>query len=309
MPRKGDLKGVYVPCENCGKILYRTPYRMNKNTHQFCSNQCQMEYEHKQRFEDRKCEVCGKVMHLSKLSTQRFCSELCQHEWQKTRVGDLNPKTKRVEVQCDWCGKMFTKTPSVYALTDRHFCSNECRRNWYAKVLSQQDSWKAASRDRCLNMLAAGEISHTNTKPQIIVNDILTDKNIKFENEHICGFYSLDNYLLESNLAIEVMGDFWHASPLKYNIDNLYPNQRKAIGRDKAKRTYAKKYYDMDILYLWEDDLYKRVELCAQLIDVFIDSGGEMPNYHSFNYYINDNAELNLRSEIIIPYQEQPLTA
>ena len=308
MPSKGELTGKYVPCDNCGKLIYRTPYRLQKNVHQFCCTACQKEYEHKEKYEDRPCEICGKLMHVSKMSTQRFCSDACQNEWQKTRVGDLNPKTNRLDVSCDWCGKIFQKTPSMIKRTNHNFCSNACRREWYAKVFSQQNEWKEASRERAIKMLSNGMMNTVNTKPQLIINDLLDGLNIIYNNEEPCEYYSIDNYIPAANLAIEVMGDFWHASPLKYHYDNLYPNQLKAIDRDKAKRIYLKNCHNMETLYLWEDDIYKRIDVCEKLIVEFINHKGELSNYNSFNYSIV-NDELILNKEIIIPYQEQQVSA
>ena len=306
MTRKGELTGKFVPCENCGKLIYRTPYRLAKNKHQFCSNKCQKEYDHKQRFEDRPCEICGSLMHVSKMSTQRFCSDKCQHEWQKTRVGDLNPKTKRVNVVCDWCGKEFQKIPSVYALSDNHFCSNDCRRAWYANVCSQTDEWREQSQKRAVKILNSGVIKSVNTKPQIIINNLLDEIGINYRNEESFEYYSIDNYLVDYNLCIEVMGDFWHSSPFKYDNDNLYSNQKKTISRDKAKRTYLRRYYGIEILYLWENDIYNNLNVCETLILEYINNNGVLENYHSFNYSSIDGA-LVLHDNIIIPYQEMSI--
>ena len=51
-----------------------------------------MEYQHKERFEIRKCEICNKEFECSKISMQRFCSNQCNSEWQKTRIKENNPK-------------------------------------------------------------------------------------------------------------------------------------------------------------------------------------------------------------------------
>lgn len=308
MPEKGKLTGKYIKCENCGKMIYRTPYRLQKNIHQFCCTACQKEFEHKERYEDRSCEICGKLMHISKKSTQRFCSDECQHEWQKLRVGDLNQKTKRVDTTCEWCGAVFKRIPSAIDRVDHSFCCDDCRINWYANVFSQQEDWKEESRKRAVKILQNELIQNVNTKPQVIINNLLNNIGIKYRNEESYKYYSIDNFLLDYNLAIEVMGDFWHASPIKYTPEKLYPNQRKTIGRDKAKRTYIKKYYNVEILYLWEDDIYNRLDVCKKLIIGFIENNGILQNYNSFNYSIN-NGELILNETIIIPYQEQQVVA
>ena len=302
----GKRNGKYVACENCGKMIYRTQYRLEKNIHQFCCVKCQKEYEHKQSYDDRKCEVCGKIMHVSKKSTQRFCSYECQSEWQKTRIGDLNPRTTCFDIECDWCGKMFKIKPSVFDMRDNHFCSNNCRQEWYSQVFSQSDDWKEKSRVRAVKILSDGLIPFTNTKPQIIINTLLDEMNIKYRNEEPFKYYSADNYLCDYNLIIEVMGDFWHGSPLKYTVDQIRPNQKKTISRDKAKHTYIKKYYGIEILYLWEKDIYERLPVCKSLIAEYISCNGIMDEYNSFNYDLVDN-QLQLNETIIIPYQDRKI--
>ena len=86
MPPKGKLNGEYVACEWCGKLVYKTQSQLNKHKHHYCSNKCQSEKKHADTYENRRCEICGKLMHVSKKSTQRFCSTECQKEWQTQQV-------------------------------------------------------------------------------------------------------------------------------------------------------------------------------------------------------------------------------
>lgn len=115
---------------------------------------------------------------------------------------------------------------------------------------------------------------------------------------------SKDFISILNNLMIEVMGDFWHTNPLKYNKENLRDIQKKRIPRDKAKHTYIRNKYNIEILYLWENDIYNNIELCELLIKEYIKSNGNLKNYHSFNYIINDG-EIVLNDEIIIPFQDR----
>jgi hypothetical protein len=58
------------------------------------------------------------------------------------------------------------------------------------------------------------------------------------------------------------------------------------------------------ILYLWETDILDNFEMCEKLILEFIESCGTLDNYHSFNYFVEDNM-LALDNSILIPYFEQ----
>ena len=305
MAKKGELSGEYVPCENCGAIVYKTPYQMKIKKRHFCSNKCQFEKQHDERFENRACEMCGKTFQCSKISTQRFCSTRCQSQWQKTRKGKENPRYAHVECVCDYCGKSFMIAPYKLQLDQKHFCGAECRQNWYAEIFSQQDSWKEQSKIRGAKIMSEKKIPTANTKPQIIINAILDDMNIAYINEQNYKYYSVDNYLSDYNLIIEVMGDFWHCSPIVFPDraklrETVVPNIRK----DKAKHTYLSTYCGIEVLYLWETDIYKRPDVCKLLIQKYVDSAGRLKNYHSFNYSVVDE-KLKLNDIIILPYFEQ----
>lgn len=302
MPAKGQLSGYWVNCEYCGKLVYKTKTNYNRRKHHYCSNECQLKRQHELSHEDRVCEICGKTFHVSKKSTQRFCSIECQNKWQSTRVGVNNPKFTRQKVKCDYCGKEYYIKKYKLESFEHKFCSNKCRQSWYSEVFSQDENWKEESRKRAVRILENKEID-TNTKPQQIVNDLLNDMDVSYINEKGFEFYAVDNYLNDCNLIIEVMGDFWHCHPLKYTKDNMRDIHKKRIPKDKAKHTYFKNNYNIEILYLWEDDIYNNLDVCKALIDKYIKQNGLLENYHSFNYHLeNDNLILN--DDIIIPYQD-----
>lgn len=302
MPSKGQLSGYFVNCENCGKEVYQTKTQYNKAKHHFCSNQCQKEFEHKEKYEDRKCEYCGELFHIRKKLSQRFCSTECQNKWQATRVGVLNPRSTKLEIECEYCGNKYYEKLYKTRNGQHNFCSNKCRQSWYSKVFSQDENWKEKSKRRAVQILENRQLD-INTRPQKIINDLLEDIGISYTNEKGFQYYAVDNYLDEHNLIIEVMGDFWHCNPLKYHSIDSYDIHKKRVPRDKAKHTYIKKYYNIEILYLWEDDIYNNLDVCKKLINKYINNNGILKNYHSFNYHI-ENEELILNNNIIIPYQD-----
>lgn len=66
MPSKGQKNGYTIPCEWCGKIIYQTKTQYNKAAHHFCSIDCEKKFQHKQKYEVRKCEICGTEFEVSK---------------------------------------------------------------------------------------------------------------------------------------------------------------------------------------------------------------------------------------------------
>ena len=305
MPRKGEKSGVYIKCEYCGKEVYKTKSQYQKAVHHFCSNKCQKLLLHNETYENRKCIICGSSFNVPKLSSQQLCSVDCQKEWQKTRVGKLNPRCTCDEIPCDICGKEILVPQYKIKKGQKNFCSSKCQKIWYANEFSQNKKWKEECRIRSANLLRNNR--WVNTKPQLIVNKWLDEMNIKYTNEKTLKYYSLDNYLDDYNLAIEVNGDFWHSNPTIYqDINKLFDVQKNRIPKDKAKRTYCfnKGVY---ILYLWEKDINNHSELCKNLIQLFIDNNGIIKNYNSFNYYL-ENGQILLNTNIVYPYFEKYIT-
>lgn len=301
---KTKLTGHDVTCDNCGKIFYRRQYHIDRQEHKFCSLECQMEYQHKEKFEMRKCQICGKEFECSKISTQRFCSNKCNSEWQKTIVGENNPDFKSVKIPCTYCGKDHYVKPYKLNIQEYFFCNEKCRQDWYANVYSQTDEWREKKREEAIKILESGAISKTQSKPQQIVDSILEKNNISFEREKSVKYYCIDNYLVESKLMIEVMGDYWHSNPLKFS-NKINQIQYDRIPKDKAKHTYVKNKYNVEILYLWESDIYGNQNLCEKLILEYIKRNGKLYNYHSFNYCLNENGDVCIKDNLIIPYQDK----
>lgn len=192
--------------------------------------------------------------------------------------------------------------PSNYEKFDHHFCNETCRQQWYSEIFSQDKNWKEISKIRAASILSKRKID-TNTKPQIIINTLLDDMGIKYRNEENFKYYSIDNYLYEHNLIIEVMGDFWHCNPLKYTYKSMRDIQKKRIPKDKAKHSYILRHHDIEILYIWENDIYNNIELCKELILKYVNNAGKLENYNSFNYSIVNN-ELVLNKKLIMPFYE-----
>lgn len=294
---------VQTQCDNCGKSLSQPLGDYNRAKHHFCTQACQSEYRHRLAYEDRPCEVCGTLMHVAKRRKQRFCSYACQAEWQKAQVGDLNPRFNRISVPCTWCGKEILEFPCKIRDFAHHFCNEKCRRAWYAHIWSQREEWKEHSRLRAVDILSSGVISFTQSTPQVVINIMLDEMGIEYINEYDCKYFAMDNYLSESGLMLEIMGDFWHTNPVVYEYAK-YDKQIARIKSDRAKQTYIFNQYGVHILYLWEKDINERPEVCKLLIELYIANKGQLKNYHSFNYR-TDNDSIRINDDLIIPFFEQ----
>lgn len=254
--------------------------------------------------ESRTCEICGNDFTAKKSSTQRFCCITCQHIWQSRQIGCLSSHWNQETIECDWCHSKISRMQSVVNNGKHHFCDLKCRRNWFAQVWSQSEDTKKHSQERTLRMLSAGEMPRTDTAPQRVINKILTKNNVPYQNEYRIGSYSVDIFLNQCSLVIEIMGDFWHCNPLVYkNIG--YSVQMQNINRDRIRSERIEQMTGKCILFLWESDIMNNSALCEALITQYIEHNGELQNYHSFNYQICEGS-LCLNNTLHSPYFEVP---
>lgn len=268
------------------------------------------------------CQNCGKnidvVLSIYEKNKNSFCSSDCYYDYKKdnAKKGKDNNQYKRIETKCSNCGKRIEVIPYDYNNTnsfgDRHnFCSQECywefRKKYYVgekhanynRILTVEE--KERLRLNLLNSLKKS--NRVNTKIQLKTNSILEKNRISYEREYRVKYYSIDNYLKDSKLMIEVMGDYWHASPIRYGKGKYFLNdiQYKGIIHDKQKHSYILNHLNVEILYLWESDIKNDALKCESLILEYIKNNGILSDYNSFNYTL-ENGVLKLNSQIITPY-------
>jgi hypothetical protein len=150
--------------------------------------------------------------------------------------------------------------------------------------------------------LENGLISKTNSELQQKVNYMLDNLNVKFISEKSFTFFTVDNYLVDYKLIIENMGTYWHCDHRKYE-KIIYENHVDRIKRDKSKHSYLKNNEDIEILYLWEEDVNNNIELCKRLIELYLKNNGVLDTYHSFNYILKNDILLP-KDIIIYPYMD-----
>lgn len=274
-------------CSNCGKE-YQSKSIHNPKYNNFCSKDCENIFKYNKYNETRKCEICNSDFECNKKLKQRFCSLNCQIRWQKEnpKTGEQHQsydKTKKRNFTCEWCNKDFKPK----RLRDNiRFCSKECRQEWYSKVFSQTDEWRELKRIWGTNQMKNNKKSDSSA--QILVNKILDKLKIRFENERSFKYFSVDNYLLDHDLIIEVMGTFWHCDIRVFDTIK-YKNQKTRITMDKIKNTFLTGKCKIPVLYVWEYDLQNNIQLCEKLIELFISARGILNKYNSSDYFMKNN--------------------
>jgi len=266
-----------VNCSFCNKEIERP--RSLKRDNFFCSIECESNFRIEQANDTRNCETCNKEFYCKKGDKLRFCSYECQAIWQRIyRSGKNHPSYKfditdeeRIKL-CETCGNPMIGTPKSFEI--QKYCSRKC------KFIGQKASLTKPHRDIC---------------------SILDKNDIDFDIEKPMGRFSLDCFIENTCLAIEVMGTFYHMDIRKYDkvVSEI---QENTIDRDKRKK-YKAIEKGIFILYLWEYDICKNPFLCEKLIKLFIEKNGDINNFHSMNYNLQDNS-LNINQDLLIPYFE-----
>lgn len=269
------------------------------------------------------CEYCGNSCEFPPQaylnSNYHYCSHECYYldKSNKTLKGIDSPYYNRINTTCTNCNKPIEVIPYDYNITNQYgdnhnFCCQECYWDYRSKYYIKDKAYnyhrlfsleeRESARQRMLNRLNSSD--RLNTSIQILIDKCLDNLGIKYIREYLLDYYSIDNYLVKSNGMIEVMGDYWHTSPLYYNENKLINEmQSKQLNRDKIKYSYILNHYNTHILYLWETDIKERLDVCINLIQLYINNGLILPNYHSFNWII-DTEKLQLKEDLIIPYQD-----
>jgi len=105
-----------------------------------------------------------------------------------------------------------------------------------------------------LKQMNEGRMPHTNTRPHIAVKTYLLYQKIKFIEEYQIGVFSIDFFIPELSLAIEVQGDYWHSNPIFYPNGPETKGQKINYYRDKKKTKYLIDN-DMKIFHIWEKEV------------------------------------------------------
>lgn len=273
------------------------------------------------------CTKCGKTIYKFSreylIAENNYCSPKC-YALDKTEKmhGENNPNYRRIDTHCSSCGKPIKVIPFDFdkhnSYGDNHnFCSQQCywdfrsqyyikeKTHFYHHVYTSEE--RENMRQALLRRLESSNC--LNTTPQQIIDDILQSLSIEYQREKTFDYYAVDSYLTQEQGIIEVMGDYWHSNPLLYGEKrSMNLIQQKQIQRDKMKSSYITHHYQIPILYLWESDIINNPQCCVELIVKYIDSLNnhyDLPDYHSFNWSYDEQLKLN--SEIVIPFQSQPI--
>jgi G:T-mismatch repair DNA endonuclease (very short patch repair protein) len=293
--KKGKrISSIQKTCDVCGKLFWVKNCDLNRA--KYCSAECRQKSQTINKTTVVSCDYCGKEIRVQNCKYKNcnhfFCSTECDNNYKRGKYLKNSITKEERTLVCQNCGKLYEVLPKKIDVSK--FCSRECQREHHKKFLYKTEEYINFRREVSAKVVA--NMKSSKTKPHIIISDVLKKLNINNTDEKNFKYYSIDIFLEEYNIPIEIHGDFWHCNPTRYN-SSKYDKQKTTIIRDKTKHTYIKKYYDAEILYLWEHDIYNNIELCESLIKHYINNSS-LDNYNSYNYHLKDN-ELRLNNALV----------
>ena len=268
-----------MSCGYCKNPTFKTRSQINqsKSGKVFCSNKCVGKYNAEQRANKKEyvCKMCKqKFSVVPSRKNVVACSRKCHSEWQSTHlIGEKanNFKGSLKEKNCTECNSLY-KSRSKQS----KFCSQKCKQaNWSENILHKTETFienhiNGNAKARRKKLLING--SRSMTIPEKIIRDYLEEIDVEYTQEvRLAGRFITDFYIENSNLAIEVFGDYWHANPLKYGFgfENLNRNQMKKRVSD-ADRIRAFKDKGIRLIILWEHDIKSDLDACKRKIEKYI---------------------------------------
>ena len=263
-----------------------------KETQNFCCKECRRKYfDSQKRVRQYKtwCAQCGKEIIVSRNPTQkeplRFCCKKCGDKYR------MEHEEKRI---CPTCGKNFVPYRSNHI-----FCSRICR-----DIDTLRKVGNGKFKETFIQHYVKGRhIKSSLTAPHLKISALLDNLGINHVNERKINKYRLDIYIEERNLAIEIMGRYWHGDIRKYSEEKINASQYKTIEKDKVRKDTLYKDCGIIILYLWEDDINNNIDLCEALIQRFLQKPIELPSYHSSHY--NFKKSLRYSKNNVTQYMEK----
>ena len=166
---------------------------------------------------------------------------------------------------------------------------------WKNLSVKEKDIWlrKTILSDKAIQSRKNNRHGFFNSKPEFRVQKLLSKNNINFEMNFVIKFNDRNRRLYDlricnTNILIEINGDYWHANPEKYKINdyvNFYGHKisvKEIWDKDKFKKELAESR-GFKVIYLWDSQIHSLTdsELEKKLLKIC---------YSSLNFYENKAA-------------------
>jgi G:T-mismatch repair DNA endonuclease (very short patch repair protein) len=243
---------IITRCKNCNENYIKLKRKSNQ---QFCARKCFYEYKKNSSTIMVACEICHEKFDKKTYSKSgsNLCSKECKHRWQGKTFKNGESK------ECLICNEEFyvPKRRLKTAIT----CSKKCRYKWLSEVYPKTERGQELLKIKGITTIEKCKLKET--KPEIAVREWLIANNIRFEfQKTMYDKFIVDFYLIDSDLVLEVYGDYWHGNSIVFGDNKKYllsERQIKQINKDKSRKAYLKKC-GHNFQIIWEYDIKKDID-------------------------------------------------
>jgi very-short-patch-repair endonuclease len=241
---KEDLTCSNKECQRKVKLRRGVP-------NDYCSIGCAQ-----RRSKKRKCERCGNLFEHHDLRV-KTCSSKCSKELvsQKVTLWHSNMSETKKEMRFK---NIIKKTASTRKKNNTPSW-NSGKKGVYTEETIQK------IREATLKQMHNQRIKKTEIEK--IIENLLSDLNIRYKYSFILGKRQYDFILLDYDVIIECDGDYWHANPKFYPNPREWQKERQKIDIEKNKIAKKNGY---EILRFWEDDIQNNLNCVKKTISSYV---------------------------------------
>lgn len=245
---------IHNKCINCNNIVTNNRFERNKFfTYKFC-DRCDNENIRK-KHDIINCIICDKPIKRKDIVYSTCGNNKCLDEYRKRINNNIKKTHWTLSEDKERITNNRIKSRKENDIKyDRNYIPwNKGKTNIYSKETIEK------IRNATIKQMKEGRIKKTSIEKKI--ENFLLNNDIKYKYSFIYERRQYDFLLLDYNIIIEVNGDYWHANPKFWDVNNdslnkkqLYETQKMKIKDDIIKKRIIdnSKY---ELLIIWEDDI------------------------------------------------------
>lgn len=241
-------------CKNCYDLVNRNKFGRNVFiTYKYCKN-CDNKKTRK-KYTVIKCKFCS-IEVLYKDSKKLTCGNvLCLDKYKKyvnSRIKETHwsLSENKSEIIHE---KIVKRKYNDLKYNRKYIAWNKGKTGIYSKETIEK------IRNATINQMKNGRIKKTGI--EISFENLLKENNINYIYSFIYNKRQYDFLLKNYNIIIEIQGDYWHANPMFWDVNDddnskkkLYETQKMKIKDDIIKKSLIDKS-EYDFLLFWEYDI------------------------------------------------------